>query len=166
MAFLIYVGLLALGALVEATLGYRLDAGGGRANVVLVMVVAWALLRGVEEGAVVGAAGGLALDLVSGTPFGLHTALLAAIGAVCSLGEATRGGGLTLFFSAVLATVAYHAATVLVLQVLGRETPGFVRLVSILLPTVVMNSIATPIVFILARRLVRSLSGWRRLELE
>src|SRR5918997_269166 len=117
MPFAIYVGALALGALVEATLGYRLEAGGGRANVVLLMVVAWSLIRGLEEGALAGLAGGLALDLVSGTPFGLYTAILTLIGAMTALGEATlHRGSLAFFFgTAVLVTVAYHGVAILVL---------------------------------------------------
>jgi rod shape-determining protein MreD len=168
MPFAIYVGALALGALVEATLGYRLEAGGGRANVVLLMVVAWSLIRGLEEGALAGLAGGLALDLVSGTPFGLYTAILTLIGAMTALGEATlHRGSLAFFFgTAVLVTVAYHGVAILVFQALGWEMPGFSRLVGGLVPTVLINAALMPVAFVLARRLFRALSGWRQLELE
>jgi rod shape-determining protein MreD len=168
MPFLVYAGLLVCGAFAEATVGYRLELGGGRANVVLLMVVAWSLLRGIEEGALAGMVGGLALDLVSGTPFGLHTGIMTLIGAVTALGEATLyRGSLAFFFgTAVLVTVSYHGAAVLALQALGWDMPSFARLVRVLVPTVLINAALMPILFALAQRLFRALSGWRQLELE
>lgn len=167
MAFLMYAGLLLVGALAEATLGYRLEVGGGRPNLVLLMVLAWGWLRGIEEGAMAGLAGGLALDLVSGTPFGLYTAILTVIGTVAAVGEATLyRGSLVLISSAVLATVAYHGAFVLLLQALGWTMPGFIVLIRGLAPTVLFNVVLMPIVWVLAQRLFRTLSGWRQLELE
>jgi rod shape-determining protein MreD len=168
MAFLAYGGLLVLAALAEATLVHRLELAGGRANLVLLLVVAWSLQRGIEEGALAGLAGGLALDMLGGTPFGLYTAILTVIGAVTALGEATLyRGSLALFFgTAVLVTVSYHGALVLALQVLGHELPSFPRLIRSLVPTVLVNAALMPIVFILAQRLFRALSGWRQLEFE
>jgi rod shape-determining protein MreD len=167
-AFLVYAGLLALGGLAEATLGHRLELGDGRANLVLLMVVAWSLLRGIEEGALAGLVGGLGLDLVGATPFGLYTALLTVIGAVAAQGEATLyRGSLPLFFGmAVLVTVSYHGAAMLILQAVGWDTPSFAYLVRILVPTVLVNAVLMPIIFALAQRLLRALSGWRQLELE
>ncbi|MCC6178940.1 MAG: rod shape-determining protein MreD [Chloroflexi bacterium] len=168
MPLLVYALLLVLGALAESTVGYRLDVTGGRLNLVLVLVTGWALLRGVQEGMLAGLIGGLALDMVSGTPFGLNAALLGPIGAVAALGQATFSrGGLVLFFgTAVLATVGYHLLFGLTLLALGWQLPGPIRLVNALVPTIVMNGIALPIVASVARRLIRSLSDWRRLELD
>ncbi len=168
MPLLVYAGVLAVGALAESTIGYQLELGGGRVNWVLLMVMAWGLLRGVQEGAVTGLIGGLALDLVSGTPLGLYAVLLTMIGACVALGEAALlGGSMGLLFGmAVLATVAYHGLTVLALQVLGWGMPSFARLIQVLAPTVLLNAILMPLVFVLARRLLRSLSGWRQLELQ
>ena len=168
MRFLAFAALLLLAALAEATVGHRLELGGGRANLVLLLVVAWALLRGKEEGLLVGLVGGVGLDLVSGTPFGLHAALLALIGVTTGLGSETlaHGGATTLFGLAVLATVAFHAAEALALGLLGWTIPGPTRLLAIVTPTVLINAVLMPPVFLLARRLERALSGWRQLELE
>ena len=166
--FLAFSALLTLAALAEATVGYRLELGGGRANLVLLLVVAWALLRGKEEGLLAGLVGGVALDLVSGTPFGLHAALLAIVGVTTGLGAETlaHGGATTLFGLAILATVAYHAAEALALRLLGWSIPGPARLLGIVTPAVLVNAVLMPFLFVLARRLERSLSGWRQLELE
>src|SRR5436305_6471640 len=109
MTFLIYALALLLAALTESAVGYRLDVTGGRLNLVLMLVVAWGLQRGVQEGLLAGFVGGFALDLVSGTPFGLQTALIGVLGGALALGGATlaRGGLGALFGAAILATVAY-----------------------------------------------------------
>lgn len=167
MPFLVYAGVLALGALAEATVGHRLELGGGRPNVVLLLVVAWGLLRGIEEGALAGLIGGLALDLVSGTPFGLYTAILGPLGGLAALGRAGHHRGtLNLLSRVILTTVGYHGTAVLALQALGWEMPSFSRLIGTLVPTVLINAALSPIAFNLARRLFRALSGWRQLELE
>jgi rod shape-determining protein MreD len=165
---LIYAGVLLLAAMVESTIGYRLDVTGGRLNLVLALVVAWGLERSFQAGVLAGLVGGLALDLVSGTPFGLHTLLLGWIGGAAALGEATmaRGGLGMLFGTAVLATVAYHVITVLVLRVFGWDWPGGMRLVNILVPTIFLNAIFMPFAAVFARRIERSFTGWGRLELE
>ena len=169
LASLIYAAVLGLAALAESTVGYRLDAlGGGRVNLVLVLVAVWSLVRGPQDGLIGGLVGGLALDLMSGTPFGLHTVLLGLIGAGTALAGGTleRGGLALLFGTAVLTTAAYHGVTVLVLRVLGWDFPGLMRFVNVLVPTLFFNALLMPIAAAFARRLDRALSSWRRLELE
>jgi rod shape-determining protein MreD len=168
-AFLLYAVVLVAAALAESTIGYRLDvAGGGRLNPVLVLVAVWSLVRGVQEGLLAGLTGGLALDLMSGTPFGLHTVLLGLIGGGTAIGGGTlaRGALALLFGTAVLTTVAYHGAIVLVLRLLGWDFPGVMRFVNVLVPTIFLNALLMPFAAAFARRLDRALSGWRRLELE
>jgi rod shape-determining protein MreD len=169
MALLIYGVVLVLAALAESTLGYRLDAiGGGRINLVLVLVTVWSLARGLQDGLLGGIVGGLALDLMSGTPFGLYTLLLGLIGGATAIGGGSlaRGGLALLFGTAVLTTVAYHGVSVLVLRVLGWDFPGLMRFVDVLVPTIFLNALAMPFAASFARRLDRALSSWRRLELE
>lgn len=168
MALLIYAVVLILAAIAESTVGYKIDVAGGRVNPVLVLVVVWSLVRGAQDGLLGGLVGGLALDLVSGTPFGLHTILLGLIGGLTAVGGGSlaRGGLALLFGTAVLTTVAYHGVLVLVLRVFGWEFPGTMRFVNILVPTILLNMALMPFAAALARRLDRALSGWRRLELE
>lgn len=169
MAVLTFSAVLVLAALAESTVGYRLDAlGGGRINLVLVLVAVWSLVRGTQDGLLAGLVGGLALDLVSGTPFGLHTVVLGLIGWGTAMGGGTleRGGLALLFGTAVLTTVAYHGVLVLVLRVLGWELPGLMRFVNVLVPTIFVNALAMPFAAAFSRRLDRALSSWRRLELE
>jgi rod shape-determining protein MreD len=169
MALLIYGVVLILAALAESTLGYHLDEiGGGRINLVLVLVAVWSLVRGPQDGLLAGLVGGLALDLMSGTPFGLHTVILGLIGGGTAIGGGTlaRGGLALQFGTAVLTTVAYQGIMVLVLRALGWDFPGLMRFVNVLVPTIFLNALVTPFVATFARRLDRALSSWRRLELE
>ena len=169
MALLIYGAVLVLAALAESTMGYRMDAlGGGRINLVLVLVAAWSLVGGTQDGLLAGLVGGMALDLMSGTPFGLHTVLLGLIGWGTAVGGGTleRGGLALLFGTAVLTTVAYYGMMVLVLRILGWDLPGLMRFVNVLVPTIVLNALLMPFAAAFARRLNRALSSWRRLELE
>lgn len=169
MALLIYAGALLLAAVVESTAGYRLDAlGGARINPVLVLVAVWSLVRGVQQGLLAGIAGGLALDLVAGTPFGLHTAVLGVLGALTSLGGGTltRGGLALLFGTAVLTTVLYHGSIVLALRLYGWELPGLLRFVNVLVPTIFLNALLMPFAASFARRVDRMMRSWRRMELE
>ena len=168
MALLTYMVLLLLAALVESTAGYQLDAlGGGRLNLVLVLVTAWSLVRGTADGLLAGLAGGLALDLMSGTPFGLHTILLGIVGAATAIGGGTleRGGLALLFGTVVFSTIAYHGLMVLVLRPFGWEFPGLMRFVNVLVPTIFLNVLFMPVAAALARRVDRLTSGWQRMEI-
>ena len=169
MALLIYALVLLFAAVVESSAGYRLDVlGGARINPVLVLVAVWSLVRGVQQGMLAGVAGGLALDLVAGTPFGLHTVVLAIIGALTSLGGGTltRGGLALLFGTAVLTTVLYHGIMVLVLRLFGWDFPGLLLFVNVLVPTIFLNALFMPFAASFARRVDRTMNSWRRMELE
>ena len=167
MALLTYVFLLVCAALAEATAGYQLDAlGGGRLNLVLVLVTAWSLVRGPLDGLLVGLAGGLVLDLMSGAPFGLHTILLGMLGAATAIGGGTleRGGLALLFGTTVFTTIAYHGLMVLILRLFGWDFPGLMRFVNVLVPTIILNVLFMPVAAALARRVDRLTSSWRRME--
>ena len=53
---------------------------GGRPDLVLLLTVTWAIIRGANEGAVWGFVGGIFCDLLSGGAFGLWTLALTAVG--------------------------------------------------------------------------------------
>lgn len=158
--------ILTLAAILQATVLNRVMAGP-RPDLVLVVVLAWSMLRGVAEGTVGGIAGGLALDLLSGAPFGLHTGLLALIGSVTALGEGNLfRGNLPLFLiTGALATLCLHGGSVLVLQAAGQHAANLFRFVQFVVPTALFNAVLTPVAFSLCQRAVRALGGWRQLEL-
>lgn len=83
MLWLILVLLLAV--LVQSGIFPGLIAGAIRLELPLLLVVGWAMLRGWEEGLLVGLAGGFLTDMVSAAPFGVNVVGLGAAGALTGL---------------------------------------------------------------------------------
>src|SRR5215216_1347338 len=139
---------------------------GPRPDLVLLLVLAWSMNRGLSEGAVGGVVGGLALDLLSAAPFGLHAGLLVLIGSLTALGESNlfRGSIPIFLTAAALATVVLHGGSLLVLQAAGQQTVGFPAFVQIVVPTAALNALLMPLAFVFVQRTVRALGGWRQLE--
>lgn len=67
-----YGSVLIVAALVQTAWLARLPVVGAVIDPVLVLAVATGILRGAESGAVIGLAGGLLQDLLSGGPLGMH----------------------------------------------------------------------------------------------
>ena len=167
MRFLIAFGLLLAAALVQSIVGETLPLLRSRPDFPLVLVVAWAVLRGSNEGAVVGFVGGLLLDTVSATPFGLNGALLGIAGYATGLPEANVYRGNFPFFlgTAVLVTLLYHTLTLLALQAFGLGLPPVMRTYEVAIPAAILNAALLAPAFILCRRVLRALDGWTQLKL-
>jgi rod shape-determining protein MreD len=159
--------LLIVAALLQSVVGTNLPLVGGRPDFVLVVVLAWAMLRGSIEGAIVGFLGGLLLDSVAYTPFGVQTALLGLTGYLTGLPEVgVYRGNLPYFFGiAALATLAYHTLLFLMLQARGLGMPPLLETYAIALPAAIMNALLLAPTFWLCRRLLRALGGWTQLRL-
>src|ERR1700737_4859067 len=125
MRFVIAAGLLAVAALVQSVLGPSLPLVRGRPDLVLVVVLAWAMLRGSGEGAFVGFLGGALLDSVAYTPFGVNSALCGLLGYFTGLPEVNAYRGNLPYFlgTAALITIIYHTLYFLILQALGTRMP-------------------------------------------
>ncbi|MBI4491557.1 MAG: rod shape-determining protein MreD [Chloroflexi bacterium] len=166
MSTLSLLAALCLAALVQS-FGGVLSLAGGRPDLVLLVAICWSMLRGTEEGSLAGVAGGVLLDLFSGMPFGINAVLLGLVGLIAGLGEGSlsRGTLPLLASTAVLATVAFHGATYLVLQALGWSLPGAAAFAGLVAPSALLNAVLMPLAFRLTRQLIRVSSGWRQLEL-
>src|SRR5919206_4915495 len=118
MRLVIATVVLLVAALAQSLVGQRLVLLPGRPDFPLVVVLAWSMLRGSAEGAVVGFIGGVLQDSAVYTPFGVNGALLGLIGYCTGLPQANVYRGNFPFFlgTAALATLAYHTLTFLVLQ--------------------------------------------------
>jgi rod shape-determining protein MreD len=152
--------LMALAALLQATLGGRVGLGEGRPDLALLLVIAWAVQRGIAEGVVGGVFAGLCLDVLSGAPFGLNTLLLAGVGCCVGVGEPGlyRSSLLLLLGAAFVATLLYHVAVFLALQALGWQVPAVERLVQVVVPTALLNVALVPLAHWAVRRAVRATS--------
>jgi rod shape-determining protein MreD len=154
-------------ALLQSTVGPSLPLVHGRPDFALVVVMAWAMLRGSTEGAIVGFLAGILLDSVEYTPFGVQSALLGLTGYVVGLPQVSvYRGNLPYFLGiAVLATLAYHTVLFLLLQARGLGMPPLIETYATALPAAILNALLLPPTFVLCRRLLRALSGWTQLRL-
>src|SRR5258707_15544537 len=116
-------GLLATAALTQSVMGPSLPLVRGRPDSVLVIVLAWSMLRGAGEGAFVGFLGGVLLDSVTYTPFGINAALFGLLGYFTGLPQVNAYRGNVPYFLAttLAATFAYHTLYFLILQALGNS---------------------------------------------
>jgi rod shape-determining protein MreD len=167
MRFVIAAALLAIAALIQSIAGPSLPLVRGRPDLVLVVVMAWAMLRGAGEGAFVGFLGGVLLDSVTYTQFGINSALFGLLGYLIGLPEvnAYRGNLPYFLLTAAVATVVYHTAYFLLLQALGMALPPIVETYATALPAALLNALLLAPTFLLCRRLLRTLAGWTQLRL-
>lgn len=154
MKALIYGGLLALAGLVQTAWLSRIEISGAILDPLLPIAVAVGILRGATSGAVVGLAGGLLQDLLSGGPLGVNGLTKLVVGFASGLFERS-----IYIENPLLPAVATFAGTLLseillvvVGQVtgLGRETAGALPRA---LMQAVLNSLAAPFLFRGVRRI-------------
>jgi rod shape-determining protein MreD len=136
-------------AAVLQSLNRDLGLAGGRPDLVLLLVLSWGLLRGMQEGGFAGLVGGLFLDMFSIVPFGTSAVLLGLLGLLAGLGEGsfTRGRLALLASTAILATVAFHGGAYLALQAMGWALPSAAAFLSIVAPTAILNVVLVPLVY-------------------
>ena len=167
MRLLVATGLLITAALIQSLIGPDLPLIRSRPDFPLVVVLAWSMLRGSSEGAVVGFVGGLLLDTVSYTPFGINAALLGVLGYLAGLPEANVYRGNLPFFllTAALATVVYHTGVFVLLQARGLAMPPILQMYSGALRAAMLNALLLAPTFVLCRRLLRMMAGFTQLRL-
>jgi len=145
--------LLAIIALLQATVMPHLVLWGIFPNLSLVFVSSWGLLRGSGEGVIWGFIAGATLDLFSGAPFGTSTLALISVGALS--GQAQKSplhAHVTLpLVTVFVASVLYGFVFLLLRQIGGQTVLWWDTLVRVILPTAALNAVLTPLVFQLLR---------------
>ncbi|MBN1875733.1 MAG: rod shape-determining protein MreD [Anaerolineae bacterium] len=79
MNFYIGIPILLSAAVIQSVWLENVHILGGRPDLVLLLVVTWTIIRGIDDGVIWGFIGGLCCDLLSGGPFGLWTTTLTTI---------------------------------------------------------------------------------------
>jgi rod shape-determining protein MreD len=159
------VPLLAVIALIQSTVVPHLAIWGVFADLPLLVVVSWGLLRGPKDGIIWGFIAGLAVDLFSGAPFGAATLALMTAGFLSGLGEAAvfRAHLALPLLVVFLATFVYDMIFLLVVQISGARVAWPDSLFRLVLPSAILNVVLTPVVFLLMRGLHNRL---RRRQME
>lgn len=135
-------------ALIQTTLLSRINVLGAQPNLMLLVVLLWSLVRGVDEGLMWAFLGGLIVDILSGGPLaGTAVALLAAAYlAGQSLGEQLGSRVVRSAILTVLGTATYHLALLLVLDWTGHTVDWAFSLTRVAVPSVVLNAVLAPFV--------------------
>jgi rod shape-determining protein MreD len=145
--------LLVLLAVLQSTVVPRIQIFGVHPDLMLVVVVSWSLLRGSEEGMLWALVGGLALDLLSGAQIGVSTLPLLIVGFLAGLWQ--RGVfrlDLAIPILVVpLATLIQQCAMVALLKMLGWPALWNATFRYAILPSVWVNTLTAPLVYVLIR---------------
>jgi rod shape-determining protein MreD len=143
MAYLVGLPLLALAAVLEATLLSQLRLFGGTVDLVLLLVLNWTIVGEWRGGAIWALMGGLCLDLLSGGPFGANALglVLVAYGASLSEGRFWNSHVLLPLASVLLGTVVYHLVYLSALAVTGHTVAWSLSLSQVTLPTALLNTL-------------------------
>jgi rod shape-determining protein MreD len=135
----------------------QLQIVGVSPNVVLLYLVSWALLRGVREGIALALVAGLTLDVLSSGPFGAWTLAMALATWLAGLGEINvfRTARLLPYLTVGVATLMYEVVLIAFLAMSGRGLPWWPTLWRIILPEMVIHTVAMALVYAVADRLMR-----------
>jgi rod shape-determining protein MreD len=128
----------------------RLSVLGGRPNLIILAVIAWALRRGSAEGAVWGFMGGLLLDLFSGGPLGAMSLSLLVIGSVAGRrwGQQLGSTFLQIVLLALGLCFAYHVLLLLILGWTGVPVYWTYSLQRVAAPSAILNALLAPLVYV------------------
>lgn len=150
--------LLFVAAILQVSIFTQARVLGGEPDVLLVMLVAVALLRGSMFGAAGGFFGGLLVDTATLAKLGLTSLLLTIAGYwIGRYGETTgRDRVHAPFLSVAVITVLYSFGVLVIHFVLGEPAPAG-AIARGLLPSIVLNLILTAPVYALVRRVLRPL---------
>jgi rod shape-determining protein MreD len=144
-----------LAGIVQTTIMSRLEIAGGQPDLIVLVVLAWAILDKGQEGMVWGFVGGLVLDLFSTTPFGISSVALVVVTFFVSLAESQvyRESLILPVFLGGLGAAGYHAIYMILLRVLDGVPLGWSEVVVyVTLPSILFD-------IILIVPVVRLLSG-------
>lgn len=143
------VAALVLAAVIQSSILPHLAVLGVKAELVLLLVVAWSIRHGVEEGLIWAFFGGIATDLLSAAPFGVS--ILAFAGAALlagSFGPGMRKASILLpLILTPLASIIATLCAALVLALLGQLISWPVVVALVVLPAAVLNSVVMLLVY-------------------
>lgn len=157
-------GLLLVAALVQVSIASAIEVAEGHPDIVLVLVIGIALLRGPLFGAVAGFWAGLVLDVVSLETLGLTALLLTLAGYFAGrLGDVTTKSSAHPSLIAVgLGTIGFAVGSAVLHFMLGSTLSANQFFVGVLLPTLALNLLLAYPLYGLCRRLFQPEPGPRR----
>lgn len=147
-------GLVFAAAILQAVIVSPLVIGGGSPDLLLLVIVSVGLLRGSVQGAVLGFAGGLVVDLLTLDTLGVTSLVLTLVGFWAGrYGETTaRGRRLAPLLAVAVITVLAAVFALVLHYMLGDEVDARQALLTALLPALLLNVVLALPVHALVRR--------------
>lgn len=144
--------------LLQASLFPALGLSQARPDLVLQVVIIWAVLRGVREALPWAFVAGVMLDLFSGAPFGTATLALVLVAFCCSAGELAifRSGFLLPTVTVFWASMLYGLVYLFLLRTHHYPVEWLSTMRHVVVPGAVMNTICAPATYWLVSRLDRA----------
>ena len=160
MPIYLVVPLLVVVAVLQATVVTHLTVWGVFADLPLLIVVSWSLLRGSRDGVIWGFVAGVSVDVLSGAPFGAATLSLMAAGFLGGLARRSVYAAHFVFPIVIvfLATFLYNAIFLLIVWISGEAVIWLDSLLRIILPLALLNAALAPVAFALMRSVQRRFS--------
>jgi len=126
----------------------RVNVWGARPDLMLLVVLVWAVVRGVDEGLVWGFVGGLIVDLLSGGPLGATALALLAVAFLAgqALGQGLGSPVARLLLLALLGVVVYHLVLLIVLAWTEHTVDWGFALLRVAGPSALLNVVLAPFV--------------------
>jgi rod shape-determining protein MreD len=147
--------LMVVAALVQISLASTIEVAEGHPDVVLVLVIGIALLRGPAFGAVVGFWAGLVLDVASLETLGLTSLLLTLVGYFAGrLGDVTtRSSAHPSLVAVGLGTIGFGIGSAVLHFMLGSTISPSEFFIGVLLPSLALNLLLAYPLYGLCRRI-------------
>ncbi|MCJ7513777.1 MAG: rod shape-determining protein MreD [Anaerolineales bacterium] len=159
MAYLVLIPTAALLVVLQTTLLPRFELLDGRADLVLLLVVGWAMTGRVVQAMVTGLVAGMLLDLLSGIPLGVSAIALIAAANVATLaqGRLWRAHQFAALGAVLIATAVYYTVLGSIALLIYPGTDLVHILTRVVLPATILNLILAIPAIQLAGGLERSL---------
>ena len=158
--YYLFTPLLILAGLIESAVLPHARIAGHQPDLMLTLVAAWTLQRGLKESLLWALIGGIVLDVLSAAPFGIFTAALVGVSVISSIGSANlfRSQTLLPLVGALLATPAYYAITLALFYVSGRQIEWSAAITGVVGPALIANTACMIVIYPLVRWIHRRTS--------
>ena len=149
--------LLPILAILQTSLGGHLAVRGLIPAIVLILVVNWGILRGVDEGMLWALIGGICLDVFTSWPIGTNTVALVVVASVVSLGQGTfmRTHALLPPATVFAATILFYLVALFILESTHHQVDWRAALQGVAFPAALFNAVLNIAGFRLTERLER-----------
>jgi rod shape-determining protein MreD len=142
-SYVLMVPLLGILAIFQSVVGPRLSLMNVRPDIILLVVVAWALFNGSREGILWGFVGGLWMDFLGGGPMGGSSLALMAAALIAGLGHNRffRNNPIVPFGIALLGTLIYSLVYLSILALIGHRLEFHRMFLELVVPVTLYNSV-------------------------